>query len=50
MNESTMLAFFAELVCTGLAWQLQGCYGRQAQVLIEAGYLSRSGEILKDID
>lgn len=37
MDEETMVEFFQRLIASGLAWQLQGCYGRQAAGLIEAG-------------
>lgn len=30
-----------QLINSGLAWQLQGCYGRLAQQLIEAGLCNR---------
>ena len=43
------LELFGELIRTGQAWQLQGIYGRQATALIEAGYISKSGEILKTL-
>jgi len=44
------LSLFGELVRTGLAWRLQGSYGRAAARLIEQGYLGRDGTILLEID
>ena len=39
------LNLFAHLIASGLAWQLQGCYGRQAASLIEDGFITPQGEI-----
>lgn len=50
LNDTDTLSLFAELVKSGLAWSLQGHYGRTAQRLICSGYLDRSGKILKDIE
>lgn len=47
MNEEEIINFFAKLVKTGLAWQLQGSYGRMAANLIDSGFISTHGEILK---
>jgi hypothetical protein len=37
---------FGLLVQTGLAWTLQGHYGRRAYYLVEQGYLSPEGDVL----
>lgn len=39
------IEFFADLIATGTAWQLQGSYGRAAQAFIDAGLISETGEI-----
>lgn len=39
---------FAELVKSGLAWQLQGAYGRTARRFIESGIIDTNGNINTD--
>ncbi len=39
------VAAWQHLIDTGLAWQLQGFFGRTAQGLIEAGHCHAPGEI-----
>jgi len=47
MSEEEMIQFFQGLVNTGLAWSLQGHYGRTAMHLIEQG-LVKVGEDLEE--
>ncbi len=49
LSDTGILELFSHLVKTGMAWTLQGSYGRFAKQLIEAGYLSGTGKILKAV-
>ena len=39
-SEEQLIEAWQHLVDTGLAWRLQGFFGRQAQAMIEAGIIS----------
>jgi len=45
LNDVETIHLFSELVKNGMAWSLQGHYGRTAAGLIEAGYLEQDGTI-----
>jgi hypothetical protein len=38
LSEEKTIELFQELITSGLAWKLQGHYGRTAAALIENGY------------
>lgn len=45
LDNAATLELFAQLIASGMAWQLQGSYGRAAASLIERGYITRAGSI-----
>jgi len=49
-TQSEQLEAWAYLIKTGLCWNLQGWFGRNALSLIDSGYISKSGVILKNIE
>ena len=45
MEFEEVVTFFQLLVGTGMAWRLQGHYGRTAVALIEAGHVTPPQEV-----
>ena len=45
MTTEEQIELFARLIKSGMAWTLQGNYGRTARHLIDAGVIDRDGEI-----
>ena len=45
LNDQEVVCLFADLVRSGLAWELQGSYGRTATALIKEGWFDREGNL-----
>ena len=45
MEEDEIFVFFQEIIDSGVVWNLQGCYSRTAESLIDNGYCRRKGTI-----
>ena len=50
LSADETIDFFSRLIKGGTINHLQGCYGRMAHRLVEAGYLAPNGDILKYTD
>lgn len=48
LNKKETISLFSKLIKNGMAWSLQGHYGRTSVYLIENGILSKLGDILVD--
>lgn len=48
-DEEELFEGFQRLIDSGLAWQLQGAYGRQAQRFIDAGFCTPAKRIPKHV-
>jgi len=45
LNDREIVCLFADLVRSGMAWSLQGHYGRTANALIKEGWIDREGNV-----
>lgn len=50
LNAPQTIELFSALIKSGMAWQLQGSYGRGARNLILQGYLNKKGDITCNLE
>ncbi|MGW4158722.1 DUF7417 domain-containing protein [Streptomyces sp. NPDC004788] len=48
LDDHETLDLFATLIRSGMAWTLQGSYGRTAERLIEAELITEDGEVIPE--
>ncbi|MEU8621398.1 hypothetical protein [Streptomyces sp. NPDC048623] len=48
LDDHETLDLFATLIRSGMAWTLQGSYGRTADRLIEAELITKDGEVIPE--
>jgi hypothetical protein len=49
LDDTETLDLFATLIASGMAWTLQGYYGRVARNLIDRGLITEQGEVVPEV-